>query len=333
MEKEKNAMQRLNDLIKEKNSRVCAGLDPEYSNIPFVVEDSISTHPKLFGNELRLKVRDIRSFIKKDAADIYDETIYKYCKEYINAIKDVVPAIKVNSAFFERDGNEEIYWKVAEFAKENGLFVIGDVKRADSGSTSKAYAEAFLFAGSPFDAITINPYFGTDGVMPFLELAKKNGKGVFVLVKTSNKSSAEVQDLKLGDGRFVYEAVADLVEKWGEEVDPYNERNDYNMVGAEVGATYSEQIKKVVGRTDAFLLIPDYDDQGATANDVAAAFDKQGTGAIVNSSRGIMQAYKKECWKDKYSEETWAEASRAEAIRATNEINQAINKFYGLNIC
>lgn len=274
----------------------------------------------------------------KENMQNFSQIIYKYCKKYIDAVEEIVPAIKINSAFFEREHLEDLYLKVARYAKEKGLFVIGDLKRADIGSTSQAYAEAFLSAGQPFDAITINPYFGTDGVKPFIELAKEQEKGVFVLVKTSNKSSAEIQDLELKDGRKVYEAVADLVLSWGEIVNSENFDKDscpnYPMIGAVVGATHPEEAEKIVGRMlDTFYLVPGYGAQGATADDVALYFDNEGVGAIVNSSRGIMQAYKKNYWKDIYSEETWAEAAKAEAIRATEEINEAINKYFNLQIC
>lgn len=305
----KNAMQRLNDLIEQKNSRICAGFDPTWESIPICLKREYHCEEQ--------------SFMQ---AQNGEEVIYQYGIKYINAIYDVVPVIKFNIAFFEQYGLENVYTRLAYEAKKLGLFVIGDVKRADIGSTSMAYANAFLYKDSSFDAITINPYFGTDGVMPFLKLAKENNKGVFILVKTSNKSSAEIQDLKLEDGRCVYEAVADLVVKWGEEVDPVNEKNvDYNMVGAVVGATHPKQAEKLTNQMDrTFCLVPGYGAQGATAVDVAVNFDFYGLGAIVNSSRGIMQAYKKDCWKNEYSEETWAEAARDEAIRATDEINQAI---------
>lgn len=320
---EKNAMQVLNDLIVEKNSRICAGLDVKWEDIP-------DAFKKEFGWDDEKGEENMEDF---------SQIIYKYCEKYIDAVADIVPAIKINSAFFEREHLEDLYLEVAFYAREKGLFVIGDLKRADIGSTSEAYAQAFLAAGIPFDAITINPYFGTDGVMPFLKLAKENGKGVFVLVKTSNKSSAEIQDLELADGRYVYEAVADLVLEWAEEVDPENSighlQQNYPMVGAVVGATHPEQAKELVEQMGCtFFLVPGYGAQGATADDVAVNFDSdRGIGAIVNSSRGIMNAYKKDCWKEKYSEETWAEAARAEAIRATEEINQAINKYYGEDIC
>lgn len=316
---EKNAMQLLNDLIVEKNSRICAGLDVKWEDIP----DSFK---KEFGWDDEKGEENMEDF---------SQIIYKYCEKYIDAVADIVPAIKINSAFFEREHLEDLYLEVAFYAREKGLFVIGDLKRADIGSTSEAYAQAFLSAGMPFDAITINPYFGTDGVMPFLKLAKENGKGVFVLVKTSNKSSAEIQDLELADGRKVYEAVADLVIDWADEVDHENFVTDYPMVGAVVGATNSEQVEKLKEQMwKTFFLVPGYGAQGATADDVAAYFnDERVTGVIVNSSRGIMNAYKKDCWKEKYSEETWAEAARAEAIRATEEINQAINKYLEEDIC
>lgn len=323
MEKEKNAMHRLNDLILEKNSRICAGLDPAWENIPNILK-------KAYGF--------------KDRFPLYggDESLVRllkdYCQTYIDAICDILPAIKINSAFFERWHLEVRYLEIADYAKKKGLFVIGDIKRADIGSTSAAYAEAFLEEYSPFDAITINPYFGTDGVMPFLKLAKENGKGVFVLVKTSNKSSAEIQDLKLADGRYVYEAVAELTLKWAKEVDSENFDEVglpfYPMVGAVVGATHPDQAENLVNQMgDMFLLVPGYGAQGAIANDVAVNFSPAGTGAIVNSSRGIMNAYKNDHWKEKYSEETWAEAAKAEAIRATQEINQAINNYVGKDVC
>ncbi len=317
---EKNAMQRLNALILQKNSRICAGLDPTWEMIPKTLKN------KFFYDE----PEEERAIGEEDRKEIYKEQIFRaYCKKYIQAVKDVVPAIKINSAFFEAENLENLYWDIAYEAQKVGLFVIGDVKRADIGSTSQAYAQAFLTEDSPFDAITINPYFGSDGVMPFMKMAKENGKGVFVLVKTSNKSSCEIQDLVLEDGRKVYEAVANLVTDWTEKVEEcdYYSIDDYSMVGAVVGATHPEQLGDLTDwMGNNFVLVPGYGAQGATADDVVAAFDGEGLGAIINSSRGIMQAYKKDCWKAQYSEETWAEAAKAEAIRATEEINQALVK-------
>lgn len=305
MEEAMNAMQRLNALIEAKNSRVCAGLDPTWELIPESVKNSMGRpgdrRPKVFS---------------------------EYCKQYIDAVADVLPAVKINSAFFEREGYEWLYFDIADYASQKGLFVIGDVKRADIGNTSNAYAEAYLGEYSPFDAITINPYFGSDGIIPFLDLAKKNNRGVFILVKTSNKSSAEIQDLELADGRKVYQCVAERVREWAMQVDTQN-YNNYPLVGAVVGATHPEEAKElqmILGKT--FLLLPGYGAQGATAQDVAVNFDREGLGAIVNSSRGIMNAYKKDIWKDKFTEKDWAEAAREEAKRASKEINDAINRMW-----
>lgn len=331
-----NAIHRLNELIKMKNSRICAGLDPTWEDIPDSLKKKVETELNISESVLP---RSQRMSPNQRRRLLLENVVYEYCVQYIQAVKDVVPAIKINSAFFEKEGLENLYQEVADEAKACGLFVIGDVKRADIGNTSAAYAEAFLGKKSCFDAITINPYFGTDGVMPFLELAKENDKAVFILVKTSNKSSSEIQDLKLADKRRVYEAVADLVLGWAKKVNPEvligEGELDYPMVGAVVGATHPDQAKGLVWyMRRIFFLVPGYGAQGATADDVACNFDgEDGTGAIVNSSRGIMNAYKKECWKEIYSEETWAEAAKAEVIRATEEINQAINKYFKKDIC
>lgn len=254
-----------------------------------------------------------------------EDCLHTYCSEYLDSLPPEVGAVKINSAFFERYGMEELYFEVAKEAQEHALFVIGDVKRADIGNTSKMYAEAYLFEDSPFDAITVNPYFGTDGIKPFLDLAKENKKGIFVLVKTSNPSSAEIQDAILADGRPVYALVADLVNRWGKYTDPEG-KEDYNLVGAVVGATHpkqAEELRKLMPNT--FFLVPGYGAQGATADDITVNFDSEHGGAIVNSSRGIMLACKSEIWKDFYPEEKWAEAVTAEARRATAELEVAIS--------
>lgn len=208
-------------------------------------------------------------------------------------------------------------------AKANGLVVIADVKRADIGNTSAKYAEAFLYEGSPIDFITINPYFGTDGVQPFLDMAEKNDKGVFVLTKTSNKSAAEFQDLLTSDGEYVYEKVGRRTKAWGEGIS--NPIARYTPVGAVVGATHpaqAKELRKMLKTT--FFLVPGYGAQGATATDIVVNFDSQGGGAIVNSSRGLMFAYQNDRWKDKYSAKQWAEATAAEAARAQKELMEAI---------
>lgn len=332
-----NAMQRLNELIKEKDSRICAGLDPTWENIPDVFKAE-------YGWDDEKGEENMEDF---------SQIIYKYCERYIDAVEDIVPAIKIDSAFFEREHLEDLYLEVARYAEEKGLFVIGDLYRGGDRYTSQAYAEAFLSAGQPFDAITIVPCFDTNGVMPFLELAKEQGKGVFVLVKTSAES--EIQDWKLEDGRKFYEAVADLVLSWGKRVDSENFGADlvlswgkkvdsvnfyedslpnYPMIGVVVGATHPEETEEIVDRMqNTFYLVSGYGTQGTTADDVALYFDEDGLGAIVNSSEDIMQAYKSDRWKNEYCEKMWAEAAREEAIRATEEINEAINRYYNEDIC
>lgn len=280
----KNAIEKLMDAVQEKDSRIVAGLDPKQNIIP-------------------------------NCKDLGRKELLHYCREYIRAVKEDAAAIKINSAFFETLRAEMQYLDVAQIAHDEGLFVIGDVKRADIGSTSEAYAKAFLGEDSPFDAITVNPYFGTDGVQPFIDLAVKNNKAIFILVKTSNKSSAEIQDLELKDGRKVYHKVAELVNQWGAQTTL--NKYGYNCVGAVVGATHPNQAKELRNlMPNTFFLIPGYGEQGATAKDVAVNF-KDGKGAIINSSRGLMAAYKKDEYKDCY----WYDATRLALKKAKEEIN------------
>lgn len=301
-----NAMQRLDEIVKERGP-LLAGLDPDFEKI-FSLQQTNS----------EITEEDYQS-----KQDFFWDVMKDFCKKYIDTIAPFVGAIKINSAFFEAENMTNLYLEVAQYAKEAGLYVIGDVKRGDIGNTSQKYAQAFLSKGSPFDAITINPYFGTDGVKPFLEMAKENGKGVFVLVKTSNNSSDEIQDMYLKDGITVYELVAELVNEWGMSTADGDE--DYYLVGAVVGATYPKQAKRlreIMPKT--FFLVPGYGAQGATAQDITVNFDRTGGGAIVNSSRGIMMACKSKTWKDKYSENEWREAAIAEIQRAKSELENAI---------
>lgn len=172
------------------------------------------------------------------------------------------------------------------------------------------------------DFVTVNPYMGTDCVKPFIEDCKKYNKGIFVLVKTSNPSSGELQDLKLQNGKEVYLQVSDLVEKWGEEL---RGKYGYSSVATVVGATYPEQLKQIRDMaTHTFFLIPGYGAQGGKANDIALGFDSNGLGGIVNASRSLMCAYQSDRWKDQYTEEEYAKATRAEALRMKGELNEAI---------
>lgn len=292
-----NNMERLNKAVMKKGP-LLAGLDPDMEKL------------RALSKEIGYKGADC-NFLRD------------YCFEYIKAVKDTVVATKINIAFFEACEQLNIFWEVAEKTKEEGLFVIADVKRADIGNTSAKYAEAFLYGNTPIDAITINPYFGTDGVKPFLDMAAKNDKGVFVLAKTSNPSSDEIQNLVTEDGEKVYQKVGHLVDCWGRSIS--SETTTYNPVGAVVGATHPTEAKELRDMLpNTFFLVPGYGAQGATAKDIVVNFDSKGGGAVVNSSRGLMFAYKNERWAQKYSSSRWADATHDEAERAQKELVEAI---------
>ena len=290
-------MERLNKAVMEKGP-LLAGLDPDMEKL------------RALSKEIGYKGTDC-------------DFLRDYCFEYIKAVKDTVVATKINIAFFEACEQLKIFWEVAEQTKEEGLFVIADVKRADIGNTSAKYAEAFLYGNTPIDAITINPYFGTDGVKPFLDMAAKNDKGVFVLAKTSNPSSDEIQNLVTEDGEKVYQKVGHLVDCWCRSIS--SETTTYNPVGAVVGATHPTEAKELRDMLpNTFFLVPGYGAQGATAKDIVVNFDSKGGGAVVNSSRGLMFAYKNERWAQKYSSSRWADATHDEAERAQKELVEAI---------
>ena len=291
-------MERLNKGVMEKGPLV-AGLDPDQDQLRRLAFDA--------GNVL---------------AD--SDFLYDYCFTYIEAVKDVVSAIKINIAFFEALWQPLVFYDVVEKAKAEGLIVIADVKRGDIGNTSEQYAKAYMSAGSPIDIITINPMFGTDGVQPFLEYAEKNDKGVFVLTKTSNKSSAEIQDKVTQDeGKTIYQTIGKLVDKWGKSIS--SDTTIYNPVGAVVGATHPTEAKELREMLpNTFFLVPGYGAQGATADDIVVNFDSKGGGAVVNSSRGLMFAYKSDRWSQKYSASQWGDATHDEAVRAQKELVEAI---------
>ena len=304
-----NAMDRLIEKIKETNNPTVIGLDPRYNMIP----------------------ESIRSKYNKDIEGAC-KAILEFNKGLIDSIYDIVPAVKPQIAFYEMFGTEgiKVFNETCKYAKEKGMCVIADVKRGDIGSTAEGYSNAFLgktqigdekVSVYDVDFVTVNPYLGIDGVKPFINDCKEYGKGIFILVKTSNKSSGELQDLKLEDGSTVYEKVAELVNVWGADlVGKYG----YSSIGAVVGATYPIQIKElreIMPKT--YFLIPGYGAQGGKAEDIALGF-KDGLGGIVNASRSLMTAYKSDIWKDKYTEAEYKEASRAEAIRMRDELNNAI---------
>ncbi len=307
----KNAMDLLIDKIKEKNNPTVMGLDPRYDMLPECI---------------KLKYgKDVKSVC---------EGILEYNKALIDATFDIIPAVKPQIAFYEMFGIEgmKCFKETCKYAKEKGLIVIADIKRGDIGTTAAGYSNAYLgktLVGNveesfyDIDWVTVNPYLGIDGVKPFIEDCKKYNKGIFVLVKTSNKSSGELQDLKLEDGKKVYEKVAELVNSWGEElIGEYG----YSQVASVVGATYPVQIKELREiMPHSYFLIPGYGAQGGKADDIALGF-KDGIGGIVNASRSLMCAYKSDRWKDKYKDEEYAKATREEAIRMRDELNLSINK-------
>ena len=285
-----HVMDYLSKKIAEKDSRVCVGLDP--TDLPQMLLD------KHGGNRVA--------------------AIIEFCKGIIISVKDYAVAVKPNIAYYEAEGalGYAAYEVIAQFAKEQGMFVIGDVKRADIGKTSEAYAKAYLGSGSPYDMITINPYFGTDGVMPFINMAKANDKGVYILVKTSNKSSHEIQDSALRNGSTVFEDVATYTELWGENL--IGDSN-YSLVGAVVGATYPEQAAILRAKHPKTpFLVPGYGSQGATANDVAMNFSEDGLGALVNASSSIVYAYKKGNTED------YVTAAAQETLKMRDAINAVL---------
>ena len=244
------------------------------------------------------------------------EAIWQFNKEIVDATYDLIPAVKPQVAMYEQFGIEGVkaFKKTVDYCHEKGLVVIGDVKRGDIGSTSEAYAVGHLgkvkvgsqqFAGFDEDFATVNPYLGSDGIKPFIKVCKEENKGLFILVKTSNPSSGEFQD-RLIDGRPLYEWVGEQVDAWGKE----HMGDSYSYIGAVVGATYPEQgkvLRKLMPKT--FILVPGYGAQGGRGKDLVHFFNEDGLGAIVNSSRGIIAAYKQEAYA-KFGPQNFAEASR-----------------------
>lgn len=297
--------------IQKTNAPIVVGLDP---TMKFVPEHLKSKAFAEYGETL------------EGAA----EAIWQYNKGIVDAICDLVPAVKPQIAMYEQFGVPGViaFKKTVDYCKEKDLVVIGDVKRGDIGSTSEAYAVAHLgkvrvgeksYYGFDEDFATVNPYFGSDGVSPFIKVCKEEKKGIFLLVKTSNPSSGEFQD-RLIDGRPLYEIVGEKVAAWGEEC----MGDSYSYVGAVVGATYPEQgkvLRKLMPKT--FILVPGYGAQGGKGADLVHFFNEDGLGAIINSSRGIIAAYQQEQYA-KYGAENYADASRAAVLAMKEDIEQAL---------
>ena len=306
----KNIIDVLIEKIKETGNPTVMGLDPRYEMLPKCVTDK-------YPNTL----------------EGVAQAIVEYNKSLIDATYDIIPAVKPQIAFYEMFGlpGMQAFKETCEYAKQKGMIVIADIKRGDIGSTAQGYSNAYLgktkigdIEQSIFDVdfVTVNPYMGTDCVKPFIEDCKKYNKGLFILVKTSNPSSGELQDLKLETGEEIYTRVAKLVENWGEDL-----RGEYNYssIAAVVGATYPEQLKQIREiAPHTYFLIPGYGAQGGKVEDIALGFDENGLGGIVNASRSLMCAYKSELWKDKFEEKDYAKATRAEAIRMRDELNSVL---------
>ncbi|MDR1753640.1 MAG: orotidine-5'-phosphate decarboxylase [Eubacterium sp.] len=278
------------------------------------------------------KLDFIPDFIKKRAFEKFGENlegaaeaIFEFNKCLIDAIFDIVPAVKPQTAYYELYGHAGVaaLFNTQKYACEKGLYVITDGKRNDIGTTMEAYAFAHLGkikigdkSFNPFisDSLTVNGYLGTDGIAPLLKIAKEHDKSIFVLLKTSNPSSGELQDLKLENGATVYEHMGKMCAEWGKELPG---KYGFSGVGAVVGATYPDQIAKLRNMLPGtFFLIPGYGAQGGKAKDIAAAFFRNGLGGIVNSSRAIMCAYQNEgC-----DESDFAGAARREVIRMREEL-------------
>lgn len=297
--------------ISNLNAPVVVGLDPMLSYVP--------------------------EHIKRAAFEQYGETlegaaeaIWQFNKGIVDAVYDLIPAVKPQIAMYEQFGIPGLsaFAKTCTYCKEKGLIVIGDIKRGDIGSTSGAYAAGHLgtvqvgnhtCSGFDEDFVTVNPYLGSDGVKPFVEICREHGKGIFVLVKTSNPSSGEFQDQLIGNTPL-YELVAKKVVEWGEEC----MGDAYSNVGCVVGATYPEMgklLRKIMPKT--YILVPGYGAQGGKAEDLAPYFNSDGLGAIVNSSRGIIAAYQQEKY-GAFGGENYADASRQAVKDMIKDITGAI---------
>lgn len=304
-------IKKLIDRIQKTKAPICVGLDPMLAYVP----EQLTRRAYAEYGETLLGA---------------SEAVWQFNKEIVDAVADLIPAVKPQIAMYEQFGLEglAVYEKTVKYCQAKGLLVIGDVKRGDIGSTSSAYAAGHigrvqvgsrLCSGFDTEFITVNPYLGTDGVKPFADMGKEYDKGIFVLVKTSNPSSGEFQDQLVGK-RPLYELVAEKVAEWGAD----SLEGGYSNVGAVVGATYprmSRSLRQLMPA--AYFLVPGYGAQGGTAEDLKHCFNDDGLGAIVNSSRGIIAAYQKEPYK-KFGSEHFAEASRQAVMDMIADINRVL---------
>lgn len=296
---------KLIERIKELDNPTVAGIDTSFDYLP---------------DDMKNGVKDFKSA---------SEAVLEFNKRIIDNICDIVPCVKVQIAYYEMYGLDGMrtFAETVKYAGMKGMLVMTDAKRNDIGATAECYAKAYLgetavgdktYTAFDSDFLTVNGYLGSDGIKPFLGWMQKRDKGIFVLVKTSNKSSGELQDLKLENGKTVYEYMGSLVEEWGKDsIGKYG----YSAVGAVVGATHPAQaeiLRKEMPHT--FFLIPGYGAQGGTADALKVCFNSDGLGGIVNSSRGILCAYRQE----KYAGRSYYEAARQACIDMKNDLNRAI---------
>ncbi len=299
--------------IKKKDAPIVVGLDPMLSYVPSHILDKAIKE-------------------KGETLEAAASAVLEYNKALIDAIYDLIPAVKPQIAMYEQFGvpGMTAFTETVNYCKEKGLIVIGDVKRGDIGSTSKAYANAHIgrisigsssFAPFDEDFCTVNPYLGSDGVKPFIDVCNEYDRGIFILVKTSNPSSGEFQDRVLADeDSTLYETVGFKVSEWAK----LSMDGQYSNIGAVIGATYprmGEILRKIMPKS--FILVPGYGAQGGSGKDLKPFFNKDGLGAIINSSRGIITAYKSEKYA-KYGEEGFADAARAAVIDMREDIHGAI---------
>lgn len=302
-----NFADRLIDAVRTKKSRVVVGLDPQIESFPTILAKLASSD---------------KSSIRK--------TIAAFCRTIVDIVSPYAVAVKPQIAFFEVYGWEGMraFEEVCAYAKSKNILVIADVKRGDISSTSEAYAKAYFGAEgySPMaDAITVNPYFGTDGIDPFVKTAAAKGCGLFILVKTSNPSSVEIQDLRIhgeNESETIYRRIAELTGEWGKSVIG---KGGYSSIGAVVGATHPHEaraIREVLPK--AFFLVPGYGAQGGKADDMKVFFNGDGLGAVVNASRSVIYAHKQIPYRDRFGESQWEKAVECAVIEMRDSINKSV---------
>ena len=307
----KSFADRLLDTIDEKQNPSIVGLDPRIELIP----------------------EHLKNKNHKNEREAVAEAFLKFNRLIVDVIYDIVPVVKLQVAFYEQYGHYGLlaFEETVEYAKAKGLLVIVDAKRNDIGSTAQAYANAYLgevetcsgsaIPGFDVDAVTVNPYLGWDGIEPFVKACEEHNKGIFILVKTSNPSSKDLQDQEIGNCP-VFEEVAGLANQWGAGSEG---SRGYRSIGAVVGATFPQQAKRLRAlMSQCIFLVPGYGTQGASAKDVAPCFNSDGYGAVVNSSRGIIFAYMGDQWRSQYSAKQFDRAARSAAIDMRDRIRSVL---------